>query len=164
MWTARLYTASIADWDEWTAEVEAAVAAGATVILGWDRFQGAEWQTLYEPALSAALADVPELALVKIPEGYRHVFHQFVVHFDGSAFGKNRDDLLDFLTAEAGIRAIVITPSIATRCSKSWARASRTAPCSRAGGTIRSASLGGSACPTKRSTISSSPSRPALRR
>jgi len=57
--------------------------------------------------LRAAFADVPELSLVKIPPGYRHVFHQFVMHFDGSAFGKTRNDLLDFLTTEAGIRAIV---------------------------------------------------------
>ncbi|HRF50193.1 MAG TPA: DegT/DnrJ/EryC1/StrS family aminotransferase [Anaerolineales bacterium] len=57
--------------------------------------------------LRALLADVPELTLVHIPEGYRHIFHQFVLHFDGSAFGKNRNDLLDFLTSEAGIRAIV---------------------------------------------------------
>ncbi len=57
--------------------------------------------------LRAALADVPEIKFAKIPEGYRHVFHQFVLHFDGSAFGKNRNDLLDFLTEEAGIRAIV---------------------------------------------------------
>ena len=57
--------------------------------------------------LRKALADVPELSLVQIPDGYRHVFHQFVIHFDGSAFGKNRNDLLDFLTTEAGIRAIV---------------------------------------------------------
>jgi perosamine synthetase len=45
--------------------------------------------------------------VVKIPSGYRNVFHQFVMHFDGSAFGKNRNDLLDFLSNEAGIRAIV---------------------------------------------------------
>ena len=57
--------------------------------------------------LRALLADVPELTLVHIPDGYRHIFHQFVLHFDGSAFGKNRNDLLDFLTSEAGIRAIV---------------------------------------------------------
>lgn len=57
--------------------------------------------------LRAKLADVPELTLVHIPDGYRHIFHQFVLHFDGPAFGKNRNDLLDFLTAEAGIRAIV---------------------------------------------------------
>ena len=29
------------------------------------------------------------------------------MHFDGSAFGKNRDDLLDFMTSEASIRTIV---------------------------------------------------------
>jgi perosamine synthetase len=57
--------------------------------------------------LRAALADVPEIAVCEVPEGVRHIYHQFVMHFDGSAFGKNRDDLLDFLTAEAGIRAIV---------------------------------------------------------
>ena len=57
--------------------------------------------------LRKALADVPEISVVQIPEGYRHAFHQFVMHFDGSAFGKNRNDLLDFLTGEAGIRAIV---------------------------------------------------------
>lgn len=57
--------------------------------------------------LRAAFADIPELTYAKIPEGYRHIFHQFVMHFDGSAFGKNRNDLLDFLTTEAGIRAIV---------------------------------------------------------
>ena len=57
--------------------------------------------------LRAALSDIPEIKFAKIPEGYRHIFHQFVLHFDGSAFGKNRNDLLDFLTTEAGIRAIV---------------------------------------------------------
>ena len=57
--------------------------------------------------LRTALSDIPEIKFAKIPDGYRHIFHQFVLHFDGSAFGKNRNDLLDFLTEEAGIRAIV---------------------------------------------------------
>lgn len=57
--------------------------------------------------LRAALAGVPEITLAEVPEGVHHIYHQFVMHFDGSAFGKNRDDLLDFLTSEAGIRAIV---------------------------------------------------------
>jgi len=57
--------------------------------------------------LRDALKDVPELRYIKIPEGYRNVFHQFVLHFDGSKFGKNRDDLLDYLTESAAIRAIV---------------------------------------------------------
>jgi dTDP-4-amino-4,6-dideoxygalactose transaminase len=57
--------------------------------------------------LRRALADVPEITVARIPESYQPAFHQFVMHFDGSKFGKNRNDLLDFLTAEAGIRAIV---------------------------------------------------------
>jgi len=57
--------------------------------------------------LRTALAGIPEITLAKVPDGYRHVYHQFVLHFDGSAFGKNRNDLLDFLTSEGGIRAIV---------------------------------------------------------
>ena len=57
--------------------------------------------------LRAALSGIPGLTFAKIPKGYRHIFHQFVLHFDGSAYGKNRNDLLDFLTEEAGLRAIV---------------------------------------------------------
>jgi dTDP-4-amino-4,6-dideoxygalactose transaminase len=57
--------------------------------------------------LRAALADVPEISICEVPEGFRHIYHQFVMHFDGSAFGKNRDDLLDFMTTEAGVRTIV---------------------------------------------------------
>jgi dTDP-4-amino-4,6-dideoxygalactose transaminase len=57
--------------------------------------------------LRAALKDIPELRYITIPEGYHMVFHQFVLHFDGSKFGKNRNDLLDYLTETAGIRAIV---------------------------------------------------------
>ncbi len=57
--------------------------------------------------LRALLADVPEISFNKIPAGYRHVRHQYVQHFDGSAFGKNRDDLMDLLTTKYGIRSIV---------------------------------------------------------
>lgn len=57
--------------------------------------------------LRELLKDVPEISFNKIPEGYRHVRHQYVQHFDGSAFGKNRNDLLDLLTAKYGIRSIV---------------------------------------------------------
>jgi perosamine synthetase len=57
--------------------------------------------------LRKAIAEISELSAAVIPTGYRHIFHQFVMHFDGSKFGKNRNDLLDFLTGEAGIRAIV---------------------------------------------------------
>ncbi len=57
--------------------------------------------------LRALLADVPEISFNKIAPGYRHVRHQYIQHFDGSAFGKTRDDLLDLLTAKYGIRSIV---------------------------------------------------------
>jgi len=57
--------------------------------------------------LRAVLAEVPELSLVRIPAGYRHAFHQFVVHFEGRSSGKTRDNLLDYLTGTCGIRAIV---------------------------------------------------------
>lgn len=57
--------------------------------------------------LRAMLADVPEISFNKIPEGYRHVRHQYIQHFDGSAFGKDRNDLLDLLTEKYGIRSIV---------------------------------------------------------
>lgn len=57
--------------------------------------------------LRELLADTPEISFNKIPAGYRHVRHQYVQHFDGSAFGKNRNDLLDLLTAKYGIRSIV---------------------------------------------------------
>lgn len=57
--------------------------------------------------LRTALADIPELTVAEVPAGVRHIYHQFVIHFNGSAFGKNRNDLLDFLTTEAAVRAIV---------------------------------------------------------
>ena len=57
--------------------------------------------------IRAALADVPEISFPEIIEGGRYVVHQYVVHFDGSAFGKTRDDLMDLLTTRYGIRAIV---------------------------------------------------------
>ena len=57
--------------------------------------------------LRALLADVPEITFNHIPAGYRHVRHQYIQHFDGSAFGQNRNDLLDLLTGKYGIRSIV---------------------------------------------------------
>jgi dTDP-4-amino-4,6-dideoxygalactose transaminase len=57
--------------------------------------------------IKAALADVPEISFARIPPGYRHVFHQFVMHFDGSALGKRRNDLMDILANQDRIRVIV---------------------------------------------------------
>jgi perosamine synthetase len=84
---------------------EAQCALGSELLKTLDQFN--DRQIAQANKLRAALAGIPELSYAKIPDSYRHIFHQFVLHFDGSAFGKNRNDLLDFLTAEAGIRAIV---------------------------------------------------------
>ncbi len=53
------------------------------------------------------LKNVPEISFPKIPEGGRYVVHQYIMHFDGSAFGKNRNDLLDLVTGKYGVRCIV---------------------------------------------------------
>lgn len=54
-----------------------------------------------------ALKDVPEISFPEILPGGRYVVHQYILHFDGSAFGKNRNDLLDLMTGKYGIRCIV---------------------------------------------------------
>lgn len=84
---------------------EAQCALGSELLKTLD--QSTDQTIAQASKLRAALADIPELTYARIPDGYRHIFHQFVLHFDGSAFGKNRNDLLDFLTTEAGVRAIV---------------------------------------------------------
>jgi perosamine synthetase len=84
---------------------EAQCALGITALKKLDKVN----DTLIAQAgkIKAKLADTPEITFAKIPPGYRHIFHQFVMHFDGSKFGKNRNDLLDMLTKEYLIRAIV---------------------------------------------------------
>jgi perosamine synthetase len=57
--------------------------------------------------IKAALADVPEISFAAIRPGYVHIFHQFVMHYDGPACGPNRDKLLDVLSKEYKIRCIV---------------------------------------------------------
>ena len=53
------------------------------------------------------MADTPEISFAKVPDGYKHIYHQFIMHFDGSAFGKTRNDLMDLLTGEYKIKCIV---------------------------------------------------------
>ncbi len=84
---------------------EAQCALGSVALKNIDRTN----DTLIAQAekIKSALADTPEITFAKIPQGYRHIFHQFVMHFDGSKFGKNRNDLLDLLTKDYAIRSIV---------------------------------------------------------
>ena len=57
--------------------------------------------------IKARLADTPEIEFARIPEGYKHVFHQYVMHYSGSESGTCRDELMDLLVNTYGIRCIV---------------------------------------------------------
>lgn len=57
--------------------------------------------------IMAGLADTPEIEFARLQEGYKSVVHQYVLHFNGSAFGASRNDLMDLLSEEYGIRVIV---------------------------------------------------------
>ncbi|MCK4981292.1 MAG: DegT/DnrJ/EryC1/StrS family aminotransferase, partial [Victivallaceae bacterium] len=44
-----------------------------------------------------AMADTPEITFAKIPSGHKHIYHQFILCFEGTENGKSRDDLLDIM-------------------------------------------------------------------
>lgn len=58
-------------------------------------------------AIREALKDVPEIEFPTILEGGRYVVHQYILHFDGSKIGADRNDLLDLMTKKYGVRCIV---------------------------------------------------------
>jgi len=84
---------------------EAQCALGSELLKSLDEIN----DTLIEQSekIKAGLADTPEISFAKIPAGYRHVFHQFVLHFDGADFGATRNDLMDIMAFEKKIRVIV---------------------------------------------------------
>jgi dTDP-4-amino-4,6-dideoxygalactose transaminase len=53
------------------------------------------------------LADVPELSFQQVPEGHVHAYHLLSARYDGSAGGKTRDDLIELLFKEYGIKCVV---------------------------------------------------------
>ncbi len=53
------------------------------------------------------MADTPEITFAGVPEGCRHIYHQFILHFEGTGNGKTRDDLLDLLVGKYRIKSIV---------------------------------------------------------
>lgn len=57
--------------------------------------------------IRSALADVPELDFQRVPEGHLHAYHLLVARFDSSARGGTRDDLMEMLHRDYGIRCIV---------------------------------------------------------
>lgn len=84
---------------------EAQCALGSILLRSLDQ-TNATLRTQAEK-IKNALADVPEISFATIPHGYVHIFHQFILHYDGSASGRNRNELLDVLTKEYKIRSIV---------------------------------------------------------
>jgi perosamine synthetase len=54
-----------------------------------------------------AVASYPELSFQRIPEGSTHVYHLLSARYDGQAYGKTRDDLIDLLAFKYRIQAIV---------------------------------------------------------
>ncbi len=54
-----------------------------------------------------ALADVPELSFQSVPDGHLHAYHLLVAHFDSSRTGGTRDDLIQMLHRDYGIKCIV---------------------------------------------------------
>lgn len=65
-------------------------------------------ETLYEQGMKIRerFSDTPEITFCEIPEGFKHIHHQFILHFEG-VNGKDRNDLLDITTTKYGIRNIV---------------------------------------------------------
>ncbi|MDR1509865.1 MAG: DegT/DnrJ/EryC1/StrS family aminotransferase [Synergistaceae bacterium] len=83
---------------------EAQCALGSALLKRLDNING----ILHEQGmkLRAMFEDTPEITYNRIPEGFFHIHHQCIYHFEG-ANGKNRDDLLDITTTKYGIRNIV---------------------------------------------------------
>ncbi len=49
----------------------------------------------------------PEITFAKVPTGYKHLYHQFILHFEGTENGKDRNDLLDIMVNKYKIKCIV---------------------------------------------------------
>jgi len=55
----------------------------------------------------SALSEYPELSFQRIPEGCEHVYHLMPVRYDGEAYGKTRDDLMEMLFEQYNVKGIV---------------------------------------------------------
>jgi len=55
----------------------------------------------------AAMADFPELAFQKVPDGCGHTWHLMAARYDGAGSGASRDDLIGLLAFSAGVKAVV---------------------------------------------------------
>lgn len=84
---------------------EAACAVGIEAIKTLDEVN--DTLIAQREKIMGRLADTPEIEFAQTPSDYRNIVHQFIMHFNGKALGKTRNDLLDILTSEYGIRSIV---------------------------------------------------------
>ena len=84
---------------------EAQCALGSVLLKRLERVN----ETLRAQAakLKQRLADLKEITFQQVPAGHHHVYHVLVGKFDGAQMGKTREDFLDVLTAEYGLRMIV---------------------------------------------------------
>jgi len=84
---------------------EAQCALGSMLLKRLDTIN----QTLMDQAqkIRVGIADLPEITMHTIPNDVKHVYHQFVLHFNNNGIHATRDDLLDILVHEKRIRALV---------------------------------------------------------
>ena len=84
---------------------EAQCALGSVLLKRLDRVN----DTLRAQAdkLRQRLADIKEITFQKVPESHHHVYHVLIGKFDGAQMGKTREDFLDVMTTQYGLRMIV---------------------------------------------------------
>lgn len=58
-------------------------------------------------SIRAALVDFPELSFQKVSDGHLHAYHLLVAHFDSTRTQGTRDDLIELLHRDYGIKCIV---------------------------------------------------------
>ena len=55
----------------------------------------------------SALSAYPELSFQRVPEGCEHVYHLMPARYDGEAYGKTRDDLVETLFEQYNLKCLV---------------------------------------------------------
>ena len=55
----------------------------------------------------SALGAYPELSFQRLPEGCEHVYHLMPARYDGEAYGKTRDDLVETLFEQYNLKCLV---------------------------------------------------------
>jgi len=55
----------------------------------------------------AALAEYPELVFQAVPDGCEHAYHLMSARYDGRAYGKTRDDLIETLFTKYHVKPVV---------------------------------------------------------